>query len=257
MVSPDATDYTGHMSPEDSLGHLRAAGASLAAAAATDLAAPIRGCPGWTMARLTGHVGQVHQWAGEMVRTGATEQLDFRSLPQPPEGDAVIPWFTEGVERVATALEEAGLEVPVWNWGNAPKTSAFWFRRMAEETTVHRWDAEDAVGDAAPLDAALAVEGIDELLQVLGRRIKVVEPLAAEPATIHLHATDVEGEWLLTMSSDGVETTHGHAKGDVALRAPASDLLLFLWKRVAADRPGNEVFGDASVLDEWTQKVKL
>src|SRR5205814_4624190 len=140
------------------------------------LSAPIRGCPGWTMARLVGHVGQVHQWAGEMVRTRSTEQLDFRSLSEPPEGDGLVPWFTEGVERVAASLEAAGVDVPVWNWGDAPKTSAFWFRRMAEETSVHRWDAEDAIGQAAPIDAGLAAEGIDELLPVLGRRIKVLQP---------------------------------------------------------------------------------
>jgi uncharacterized protein (TIGR03083 family) len=245
------------MSPDEYLVHVRSAGAALAQAASKDLTAPVPGCPGWTTARLTAHVGEVHQWAGEMIRTRTLESIDFRSLPSPPEGDALIPWFTAGVERIATTLEDAGLDAPVWNWGEAPKTSAFWYRRMAEETTVHRWDAQDAVGDAAPIDAPLAVEGIDELLLVLGRRIRATEPMARERTTIHLHATDTQGEWLITVAGTHVETTHGHAKGDVALRGPASNLLLFLWKRVAADRPGNEVFGDASVVDEWTQKIKL
>src|SRR5437879_3539691 len=120
----DATDYNGPMSPEEYVHQLRSAGAALAAAATKDLSAPIRGCPGWTMARLVGHVGQVHQWAGEMVRTRSTEQLDFRSLSEPPEGDGLVPWFTEGVERVADSLVAAGVGVTVWNWGDAPKKSA-------------------------------------------------------------------------------------------------------------------------------------
>ncbi len=44
-----------------------------------------------------------------------------------------------------------------------------------------------------------------------------------------------------------------HAKGDVAIRAPASHLLLFLYGRAGAS--GAEVFGDASILDRWQQLV--
>ena len=40
-----------------------------------------------------------------------------------------------------------------------------------------------------------------------------------------------------------------HAKGDVAARGTASDLLLFLWGRVPAT--ALEVFGDAELLDRF------
>ncbi len=52
--------------------------------------------------------------------------------------------------------------------------------------------------------------------------------------TIHLHCTDGEGEWLITRAGDDVVVTREHAKGDVAARGTASDLLLFLWGRVPA-----------------------
>ena len=46
---------------------------------------------------------------------------------------------------------------------------------------------------------------------------------------------------------DSAVITREHAKGDVAVRGGASDLLLFLWHRIPADRL--EVFGDPALLD--------
>jgi len=72
--------------------------------------------------------------------------------------------------------------------------------------------------------------------------------------SIHLHCTDGDGEWLVRLGADAVVVTREHAKGDVALRAPASELLLFLWGR--RDASAGEVFGDASVLERWQQLVE-
>ena len=47
--------------------------------------------------------------------------------------------------------------------------------------------------------------------------------------------------------------TAEHAKGDVAARGTASDLLLFLWGRVPADTL--EVFGDADLLARFRQAI--
>ena len=71
---------------------------------------------------------------------------------------------------------------------------------------------------------------------------------------MHLHATDGDGEWLVRLGADGVVVTREHAKGDVALRASASDLLLFLYGR--RDASVGEVFGDAALLDRWQQLVR-
>jgi hypothetical protein len=74
--------------------------------------------------------------------------------------------------------------------------------------------------------------------------------------TLHLHATDVEGEWLVRLGEDGVTFTLGHAKGDVALRGTAEDLLLWCWNRVPVDERF-EVFGDASLLEAWRATVVI
>ena len=200
-------------------------------------------CPDWDVAKLVGHLGRVHRWVTAMVRTKATERLDFPPRPERVDG----PWFAEGVTELTAALEEAGPDVAMWTFPNGGGTSRFWFRRQAEETAVHRWDAELAVGTPSPIDTELAVTGVDELLDVF---------FAGRPAdfggSVHFHATDSpHGEWLATADAEGkLLVGHGHEKGDVALRATASDLLLWLWGRPVPES-GLEVFGDEAVLDRW------
>ena len=44
----------------------------------------------------------------------------------------------------------------------------FWPRRMVQETTIHRVDAEQAVGwPVAEIEPAFAVDGIDEVLSLI------------------------------------------------------------------------------------------
>jgi MDMPI C-terminal domain len=69
--------------------------------------------------------------------------------------------------------------------------------------------------------------------------------------SIHLHATDADGEWTLRTDDGLLKVARGHAKGDVAVRGPASSLLLLLWRRVGATDYGLERFGADAVLDRW------
>ncbi len=73
--------------------------------------------------------------------------------------------------------------------------------------------------------------------------------------TIHFHCTDGDGEWLARLGPDGARRHAEHAKGDVAARGTASDLLLFLYGRVGAD--ALEVFGDAALLDAVARARQL
>lgn len=113
--------------------------------------------------------------------------------------------------------------------------AGFWPRRMAHETTVHRVDAEQAAGrPVGDIEPALAVDGIDEVFSVF---VPVFGPgrSPGDGRTVHLHATDAEGEWLIRFDVGAVTVESGHAKGDAAVRGPASELLLWLWGRIPLD----------------------
>ena len=71
--------------------------------------------------------------------------------------------------------------------------------------------------------------------------------------SIHLHCTDVEGEWTVELGPEGVALERAHAKGDVAARGAASDLLCWLQGRGTTDPL--EVFGDASLLTRWREQA--
>jgi uncharacterized protein (TIGR03083 family) len=250
----------GWMDRASYLDSLRADAADLLAAASGHLDVDVPACPGWRMERLVGHVGRTYRWtAGWVEGDGA------RELARPPAGDAVIEWARAGLGEFIAAIEEAAgvddPDAPVKTWaGDQPPI--FWPRRMAIETAVHRWDAQVAAGEGLPIGTDLALDAVDELFEViLPWRGTGELGSENEGKTMHLHATDIaggepgEGEWLITLGPAGMTVDHKHAKGDVAVRGTASDLLLLLWNRVAADR--FEVFGDADLLEWWRAAVKV
>lgn len=234
------------------LASLRADADLLLATAGRALDRPVPTCPGWTCERLAGHVGRVYRWTAVWVATGHSGEVE-----RAPAGDPVVAWARAGLDELVVVLEAADPDARVATWAGA-QPGDFWPRRMAVETAVHRFDAQAAVGETTPVGTALAVEGIDELFDVLLPQ-RGTGDLARGGETLHLHATDPDlgdaGEWLVTLGVDALAVEHAHAKGDVAVRGTASDLLLLLTNRVGLDR--FQVFGDESLLHRWRAAVTL
>ncbi len=58
-------------------------------------------------------------------------------------------------------------EEHAFTWYGPDQSVGFWIRRMAQETVIHRVDAELAAGSQiAAIPADLAADGIDELLVI-------------------------------------------------------------------------------------------
>ena len=235
------------MQPAGYLGAITAESAALAdAAERAGLDAAVPSCPEWTVADLVAHIGEVQQWARITVEQRATERISRRTLPPAPAPADVIAWFREQTPSLVAALAATDPATAVWSW-TGDNTAHFWFRRQAHEVAVHRWDAERAGGDAQPIETALAADGVDESLAMLPYRN--LDGLPHDGETVHLHCTDIEGEWLVTLRLEGPAVERVHAKGDVAARGTASDLDLFVWGR--ADPAVLEVFGDLALLERF------
>lgn len=220
-----------------------------AALARTGLEAPVPTAPGWHAARLARHVGDAQRWAEAVVRTRATDFVAVTSLDDrtpPDDADGVALWLAAGAQRLVDTLAEAGPDAEVWSWAEQP-SSGFWARWALHETLLRRVDAELAAGVEVELDPAVAVDGVGHWLDVLSQTDDGAHPLRGHGETVHLHATDHDGEWTLTRTPDGLRWEPGHAKGDAALRATAGELLLVLTRRRSLD--GLAVFGDRAVLD--------
>jgi uncharacterized protein (TIGR03083 family) len=211
----------------------------LATARAADLAAPVPPCPKWTVWDLVRHLGVVYHWQRTHFVRGETSEPSHERISA-PDGEDVYDWFAE--QHAATVADLARLDpdTPAWNWSVQPETGAFWHRRMAHETAVHRWDAQSAAGLPQPVDPPLAADGVAEVLEVFlpgGRR---KGPEDAE-GVVRLVATDTGDEWTLrvrgtelaVLDTDTVLDTGPGAHSAAA--GTASDLLLALWGRVQFD----------------------
>jgi uncharacterized protein (TIGR03083 family) len=241
-------EYTAHIAA------IRNEGAAVTEAArSAGIDAAIPACPGWTMADLVSHVGRIHRWVTDLVvNRPAPPTGNWRGLEPPPD-DPRIGWFDEGYQLFADTLASVPAQAQVWTW-TSDQTARFWARRQAQELAIHRWDAQTAIGDPRPIDRTLAVDGIQEVFDILPERPGVA-PILGAGETIHLHCTDGDGEWLVRLGTDGVVVTNEHAKGDVAARGTASDLMLLVWGRIPPERV--DVFGDAALLTRWQELTRF
>ena len=210
-------------------------------------------CPGWEMSDLVRHVGGIHRWAAANVRTGQRSEL--AAPPPGTQGEALVAWGEEGTAELVDALRAADPDADVWTFG-LPRSVRFWLRRQAHETAVHAWDAANATGRPLTLGPDLSADGVDELLTVmLPRWFSRQEDVTWAGETIHLHRTDGEGEWNVTLGPAGaVAVERAHGKGDAAVRGPAAELLLWGYNRGTV--AGLEVFGEERLVSQrWPAEI--
>ena len=229
---------------------IRQEGEGILTSGRQDLDLPVKTCGDWLMHDLLLHVGRVYTRAGTLVGERLTTEQEYPSAP--PEGTEPVDYLSHALEELVEALTSADPDTPVWNWSSEPDTAAFWARRMAHESAVHRYDAQRAHGLAQPIDADLAHDGLDELVDVIVPRVISRDGLTLPEATLCFHATD-EGEWGLRLGPAGLERLHVVKSSDVTVRGTASALLLAAYGRVRWT--SLDVEGNAELLDTWSQTL--
>lgn len=235
-------------------------GRSLAAAAEeAGPEAEVATCPGWQVRDLVRHTGMVHRWARTFVTEGHTAYLQDGGLPA-LDGAELLAWFRDGHRRLVDSLASAPRDVECWSFLPAPSPLAFWARRQAHETTVHRVDAQSALGGTPGTVAPdLAVDGIDELLRGFHGRARS-KVRAREPRVLRVRATDADAVWTVRLSPEPPVSERGPAQGaeghggvavdvDCEVSGPAARLYLALWNRL----PFPTVTGDASLATLWRE----
>jgi uncharacterized protein (TIGR03083 family) len=234
-----------------------------------DETTPVPTCPGWSLKQLMRHVGRGDRWAAQIVSERRGDFLDPRSVEggkPPPDPDDAISWLHGGAQRLVDAVELSGVETPVWTFlGSRPAN--WWIRRRLHEVAVHRADVAIAIGSDFTLEPQVAADGITEWLEHVAIQAgSEGAPLPLEQGhSMHLHATDADlgqpGEWTVGVTGDGADPeitwSHEHAKGTVALRGGATELLLAMVRRVSLADTGIEVFGDDAVWQNWLDHTPL
>ena len=217
------------MDTDEYLDQLRIEGGRLVTAARAAPSVPVPSCPEWDMGQLLAHIEAIHRWVAEILATKATARVTRIGVGDDVGFADLAAAYDAGLAALVAAFEVTDPAEPVWNWSaDAPAPAAFWFRRMAQETSVHRWDAEAAAGTPTAIDAALAVDGVDEYLGFVARYI-AVHPIEELASTLSLVADDA-GAQLATRhgagpahrrrSAGGAGDGHGRGLGPVPLAPP-------------------------------------
>jgi uncharacterized protein (TIGR03083 family) len=211
-------------------------------------------CPGWSIADLVWHLGEVHWFWAAIIETRATspDGVEADKPARPSAYNDLLTWGRSCADRMLDLLASSGDDVAVWTWAleATDHTVGFIRRHQVQEVATHRWDLQNAATTTTPdpIEKESASDSIDEMLAVsLPWSVNPDKPMLG---TVHLHCTDTEGEWFV--HPDGrVEAIH--AKGDVAIRGTASDLLLALYKRVGLDAV--ELIGNDALARDLVDRI--
>lgn len=205
-------------------------------------------CPDWDADDLLWHLAEVQWFWGQVVAArpaGPPEQHPER----PGSREALLAFFDEVSGRLGDLVSSAVADEAAWSWSEE-QTVGFTQRRQAHEALIHRLDAELAAGTPTPLPAALAADGVAELVEVMYGG----EPPAWGTFTPDGHRTALEltdtgdrlvvstGRFVGTDPDSGRDLDVGHlvrvaddSPADVTVRGTAGDVDAWLWRRLGQE----------------------
>ena len=230
------------------------------AASRAGLDAAVPPCPPWQVKDLLRHTGYIHRWAArhvtecpDHVLDGPPEEEILRGGASDPE---LLDWFRAGHAALVKTLAIADPALECATFMAAPSALAFWARRQAHETAIHRADAESASGVVPDYVPDFAADGIDELIMGFGQRRKY-RPETSADGGMQVLATDTGDAWHLDVDQGRIQAHRGPGPGGCTVSGPASGLYLFLWNRSGDAQASVTVTGDRGFLTAWQSSVRV
>jgi uncharacterized protein (TIGR03083 family) len=218
--------------------------------AGADLTAVVPSCPDWTVADLARHVGVVYLHKVECMRLGTHPEQ------WPPDGvneEEPLKLLDRSYAALTAEFAARGPGSPAFTWYRPDQTVGYWIRRMAQETVIHRADAELGAGvEIAPIPVDLARDGIDEFLVAFvayGSRTWPDEfgDLLSSSDGRALRVEIPDAVWVIQPGPEGVNVrTSDVESAQAVVRAESADMLLWLWNR--ADDDAVTIDGDTGVV---------
>ncbi len=245
LAYPDAVDLQAY------LDHVGADADRVADLAPANLTRPVPACPGWNVREVVSHLAEVYEH--KIACTERGRQPD----PWPPAWPAdrdPVEWMADARGRLLELLRARGPEAASYTWFPADQSVGFWGRRMAHETVVHRVDVEQAVAQPSRVDPSLAVDGIDEVLQVCLAGDWSDEPFE-RPLDEAVGVRAASGWWRVDQHQQRVEVSSrpGAVEGQVS--GDPAEVMLWLWGR--APDTAVEMTGDRAVIQRLRDRLKL
>ncbi len=186
-------------------------------------------------------LGLAEEWRGWLPPARAPQ------LSPVPVG--LLDWFRDGAADLQERFRTSGPDEQVWTW-SADHSVGFWQRMQAIEAAVHRWDAENALGAARPLDAALAADAVGQTFEALAPMRRMVgKAPPGHGERFFFQRSDGPGSWAVQIDGDSVLLGAPDGRYDIQISGTASDLALFLWQRPVTGKL--DIHGDMSLISRY------
>lgn len=237
------------LSPERYRASLATDVARLRTVAEGALDAPVPTCPGWSVADLVRHVAEVYLHKVECMRLGHAPD------PWPPDtaAEPVLPLLDRAYAALTAEFDARAPGDTAYTWYPPDQTVAFWLRRMAQETAVHRVDAELATGAPSAVPDDVAVDGVDEFLtEFFAWELTTyaddedAAPLLAAVDGVSFTVRAGDLDMVATVGTGGVRLGDTAPEGALTITGSPCAVLLWLWQRGGDNTVG--ITGDASTL---------
>jgi uncharacterized protein (TIGR03083 family) len=187
-------------------------------------------------------------WSHVLAEAADTEVTPYTPLQDTDDPHA---WYQVLADHLVARLHATTGDAPSWMWMPDHQTAGAVARRCANELAIHRYDAQSASGQVTPLDAAVAVDAIDEIFVMLP-----VWDNPPEGSGLTLRLRTHEGEQrVITLGAEGPRIRREPAPADLTLTGTASDLALLLFERPTIGDVQRD--GDSSALDAWYREFRF
>lgn len=210
-----------------------------------DPAAKVPTCPEWTVDDLISHVGHVYLHKAESIRLNAAPS------PWPPDlgGETAPNLLRRAYSELNDEFAARQADSPAHTWYGPDQTVGFWIRRMAQETVIHRIDAEFAAGlESAPIPDDLALDGIDEILNIFLCWAAEQWPEDFAEELSKGDGSVAVGDFVVSWKEGGI-TAARSGSADATVKGSPEALLRWLWRR--ADDTTIQIDGDEAKVAQF------
>jgi uncharacterized protein (TIGR03083 family) len=234
--------------------------------AGVDPAAPVPSCPAWDAFDLLHHLATVQgQWAWVVANRPKSPE-DRPETERAASYADQLSAFDEASAGLVAALRDADPADPAWTWSKE-QTVGFTFRRQAHEALIHRLDAELTARTVTDLDAALAADGVDEVLDVMFGGLPDWGTFSPLEHYVRIDLTDTgDSVWVQLGRFSGTDPEGEHheeedihvvadpgVEPDAVISAPAGVMDARLWRR--GDGDSIHLAGDLLIVDHFRRVV--
>lgn len=221
----------------------------------SDLEAEVPQLPGMRLGEVVRHVGSVYRMVVSWLHDGARPTRWQRA----PSGDqTLVDYLRAGLLEVVHELARHDPLDGCPTWWPEHQNYGFWYRRLAHETTIHRYDVQ--MGGAAAMVGGIppeiAVDGVDEILSLwFTHRLGVLGISDVRPGRVAIHTGD--RRWIAQITPTGTSSWRADADEtvDAIVSSDPAGMYLWLWGR----RPNAHVLeaGDPDVVAQLQDLLRM